>query len=62
MTKEHLQNLVDVHNALYTSTVTGPSIVPVAQSIVRLQNVIEALSKELTAAEENKPTTVGDGE
>lgn len=47
MTKEHLQNLVDVHNILYSFSVSGQAIIPMAQVLVTLQNVIRDVSEEI---------------
>ncbi len=58
MKKEHLQNLVDVHNILYNSPVVGESVVPMAQAILKLQGVIKALSNELSTETKEETANV----
>lgn len=58
MTKEHLQNLVDVHNILYNSPVSGSSIVPMAQAILKLQTVIKDLNAELSTETKEETANV----
>lgn len=58
MTKENLQDLIDVHNILYNSQVVGNSIVPMAQAILKLQGVIGALSTELSTETKEESTNV----
>lgn len=47
MTKENLQNLIEVHNILYRSPVNGASVVPMAHVLVTLQKIIQEEANDL---------------
>ena len=49
MAKETLRKLVDVHNILFNITVTGDAVIPMAQALVLLQDVIGSVSNVLKA-------------
>lgn len=58
MTKENLQDLIDVHNILYNSPVVGNSIVPMAQAILKLRGVISTLNEELSTVSKEEAANV----
>lgn len=45
MQKETLQNLIEVHNTLYSFPVAGAMVIPMAQVLATLQNIISAENK-----------------
>lgn len=49
MQKETLQNLIEVHNTLYSFPVAGAMVIPMAQVLATLQNIISAENYVLSA-------------
>lgn len=47
MSKETVQNLIEVYNTLYSFPVAGSMVVPMAQVQVTLQKVIADIGREL---------------
>ena len=48
MSKSDLQELIEVHNAIYTIPVAGAYVVPMAQALVTLKQIIDRLILTLT--------------
>lgn len=47
MNKETLHDLVEVHNILYRFPVWGENVIPFAQALATLQNVIQEMDFEI---------------
>lgn len=58
MNKETLPALIEVHNILYRLPVQGENVVPMAQALVTLQDVIRTMAEEIERCEGN-PTMAG---
>ena len=56
MSKSDLQELIEVHNAIYTIPVAGAYVVPMAQALVTLKQIIGRLAREMTEGESEQET------
>ena len=56
ISKSDLQELIEVHNAIYTIPVAGAYVVPMAQALVTLKQIIDRLAREMTEGESEQET------